>query len=66
LFVPASAAIGTGPTVHAATVGGKVTITYTGTLVSSPTVNGSYSVVTGATSPYTPPSTAGVQFYKTK
>lgn len=66
LFVPAAAPIIGGPTVHAATVGGKVTITYTGTLVSSSTVNGTYSPVSGAVSPYTPPSTAGVQFYKTK
>jgi len=66
LFVPATSGTQTGPTVHAATVGGKVTITYTGTLYSSPTVNGTYSPVSGAVSPYTPPSVTGDQFYKTK
>ena len=66
MFVPATAGIPQSPTVHAATVGGRVTITYTGTLLSSPTVNGNYAPVSGATSPYTPPSTTGVEFYKTK
>ena len=31
---------------------GTITLTYTGTLVSSDTVNGTYQPVTGATSPF--------------
>ena len=45
-------------------VNGKVVITYTGTLQSSATVNGTYSAVAGATSPYTPPSTGAHVFYR--
>jgi hypothetical protein len=44
---------------------GAVTITFTGTLTSSSTVNGTYTAVAGATSPYTVPITNGAQFYKT-
>jgi hypothetical protein len=46
---------------------GTVTLTYTGTLLSSDTVNGSYTAVPGATSPYKlDPKTAGktVAFYR--
>jgi hypothetical protein len=53
--------VGTDPT-------GKVSITWTtGTLVSSPTVQGSYTPVTGATSPFlVTPTTAGATFYRVK
>ncbi|MGH7971145.1 MAG: hypothetical protein ACREIC_20675, partial [Limisphaerales bacterium] len=47
---------------------GQVTITWaSGTLVSSPTVNGTYSAVTGAANPYivTPPKN-GTMFYRVK
>jgi len=46
---------------------GHLTITWaSGTLVSSPTVNGTYTVVTGATNPY-PVSAAGkAMFYRVK
>jgi hypothetical protein len=46
--------------------GGKVTVTWTtGTLVSSPTVNGTYTPVTGATSPYViSPPTGKAMFYQ--
>jgi hypothetical protein len=52
------------PTVTAGTQGGKVAITFTGTLTSSATVNGAYAPVAGATSPYTPPAGTPVQFYR--
>jgi len=66
LFVPASQVV-LKPTVHAAMVGGKVTITFTGTLLASPTVTGTYSPVAGATSPYTVPSgSGGTMFYGAK
>jgi hypothetical protein len=45
--------------------GNNVVITFTGTLTSSPTVNGTYTPVAGATSPYTIPATTGAAFYKT-
>jgi hypothetical protein len=55
------------PTIGVVRSGSTVTINYSGTLVSSGTVNGTYTPVTGATSPYTVPTGAGpAQFYKTK
>ena len=46
---------------------GKLIITWTaGTLVSSPTVQGTYNSVTGASSPYVVPLTTSVMFYKVK
>ena len=45
--------------------GGTVTITFTGTLQSSTTVNGSYQDVSGATSPYpVPTGSAPAKFYR--
>jgi hypothetical protein len=45
---------------------GKITITWTsGTLVSSPAVDGNYTAVAGATSPYVPTPTT-TTFYKVK
>jgi hypothetical protein len=54
------------PTITVSRSGSTVTITFTGTLQSSPTVNGTYANVPGATtSPYTvPPAAAAVQFYR--
>jgi hypothetical protein len=44
---------------------GKLTITWTaGTLVSCATVNGTYTPVTGATSPYTVSATGKSMFYR--
>src|SRR6266481_4684245 len=44
---------------------GKLTITWaTGTLVSSPTVPGSYGPVQNATSPYVVTPTGGAMFYR--
>jgi hypothetical protein len=63
MFVPAAAQITT-HTVSAALVGGQVKITFTGTLFSSPTVNGTYTAVAGATtSPYTVPSGSGTALF---
>ena len=52
------------PSLSVGKSGSTVTITYTGTLFSSSTVNGAYTAVAGATSPYTVPSTAGAAFYR--
>jgi hypothetical protein len=56
----------TGPaTIKVGKTGNTVTITYTGTLQSSGTVNGTYSDVSGATSPYTVPVSASPEkFYR--
>jgi hypothetical protein len=40
-------------------------ITYTGVLQSSPTVDGTFTPVAGATSPYTIPTTGAAMFYRT-
>ena len=57
----------TRPTVSIGKSGSTVTITFTGTLTSSSTVNGTYAPVAGATSPYTVPTgAAAAQFYRTK
>jgi len=54
-----------GPTLSIARNGANIVITYTGTLHSSATVNGTYLPVAGATSPYTVPTpTVGNQFYR--
>jgi len=55
------------PTVSISHSGSTVTITYTGILLSSPTVDGTYTPVQGATSPY-PVNTgaAAAQFYRTR
>ncbi len=52
------------PTISIALVKGKVVITYTGTLYSSPLVSGPYTAVTGATSPYSPTSSGVSVFYR--
>jgi hypothetical protein len=53
------------PTLSIAFQGGVWVITYTGTLQSSATVTGTYSTVSGATSPYTVPTgSGGMQFYR--
>jgi hypothetical protein len=65
-YLPTAATIVARPTVSVSNQNGKVVITFTGTLTSSPTVNGTYTAVTGATSPYTVPTGGGAdQFYKT-
>ena len=43
---------------------GKVVITYEGKLQGSDTVNGAYTDVAGATSPYTVTTSGGGKFYR--
>ncbi len=53
------------PTISISKQGGSYVITYTGVLVSSATVNGTYQPVAGASSPYTVPiGTAQMLFYR--
>jgi hypothetical protein len=52
------------PTISASNVGGVWKITFTGSLVSSPTPNGTYSPVPGATTPYTIPTGSAPAFYR--
>ena len=53
------------PTLGVAVAAGKVTLTYTGTLQSADTVNGTYSDVAGAASPFTVTATSN-KFYRTR
>ena len=54
-----------GPAISLSQQGNSWVITYTGTLYSSSTVNGTYAPVSGATSPYTIPiGAAPLQFYR--
>jgi len=52
------------PALSIALVAGRPTVTFTGILQSSATVNGTYSDVVGATSPYTVPLGQAASFYK--
>jgi hypothetical protein len=54
------------PSLTWAPSGNSITITYQGTLVTSPTVSGTYTNVPGAHSPYTVPNNgaAGAQFFR--
>ena len=52
------------PTISVTRSGKNVTITYTGTLLSSPNVAGPYAPVTEAASPYLTPATNTQQFYR--
>jgi hypothetical protein len=54
------------PTMSISTVGGVTKITYTGTLQSSATANGTYSDVSGATSPYTVNTGTGNMFFRAR
>jgi hypothetical protein len=63
MFTPA-AAIVQRPTLSIAWVSGKAVVTFTGTLASSPTVNGTYKDITGATSPYTVPAGTATAFFR--
>lgn len=65
VYLPTAAKITAKPTVSVSMQNGKPTITYTGTLQSSPTVNGTYQNVSGASSPYPiPTGAAPAQFYR--
>jgi len=52
------------PEISIKTTAGGISITFTGKLQSSATVNGTYQDVVGATSPYTAPATTGMQFFR--
>lgn len=54
---------GSTPTLSLSTAGGVSTITYTGTLQSSATVDGTYQPVAGASSPYTVPTGAAQRMF---
>jgi hypothetical protein len=64
-YQPTAAAVPNLPTVGVSNQGGVVKITFSGKLQSSGTVNGTYTDVPGATSPYTVPTGAApAQFYR--
>ena len=52
------------PTLNVGKQGNSWVLTYTGTLYSSSTVNGTYAPVPGASSPYTIPANTLLQFYR--
>ncbi|HTL55617.1 MAG TPA: hypothetical protein VL361_08050 [Candidatus Limnocylindrales bacterium] len=52
------------PLLSVAKQGSSWVLTYTGTLYSSSTANGTYSAVSGASSPYTIPANTSIQFYR--
>ncbi len=54
------------PTLSLSKSGTTYTITFTGTLQSSDTVNGTYSDVAGATSPYTVTTSGSQKFFRAK
>jgi hypothetical protein len=65
-YQPAAAQGVARPAVSIGQQNGTVTITFSGKLQSSSTVNGTYQDVPGATSPYTVPAESGtLQFYRT-
>jgi hypothetical protein len=63
-YLPTAATITARPSVSVGKSGNNVVITFTGTLTSSPTVNGTYTPVAGAASPYTVPAGSAAGFYK--
>lgn len=52
------------PTLSATHSGSNLVITYTGTLLSAPSIAGPWTAVSGATSPYTAATTATQTFYR--
>ncbi|MBI3415340.1 MAG: hypothetical protein HY043_08480 [Verrucomicrobia bacterium] len=54
------------PKLGIAATGGKVVITYEGTLQGSDTVNGTFADVAGATSPFTADTSKAAKFYKAR
>lgn len=52
------------PAISIARTGATISITYAGTLQSAASVNGPYTNVAGAQSPYTVPTTAGATFFR--
>jgi len=54
------------PTLSVAKSSTGITLTFTGSLMSANKVNGPYTPVLGATSPYTTPTTGADQYYQSK
>ena len=54
----------TEPEISVMATGSNITIEFTGKLQSSDTVNGTYSDVAGATSPYSIPNSSGQRFFR--
>jgi hypothetical protein len=54
------------PTLTMSVVAGRPTVTFVGVLQSSATVNGAYTDVAGATSPYTTPIGPAARFYRSR
>ncbi len=52
------------PTLSAVRSGSNLVITYTGTLLSAPSLTGPWTAVTGAASPYTATASSGQMFYR--
>ncbi len=52
------------PTASISLAGGKISITYQGTLESADSVTGPYTPVAGATSPFSADPTAGAKYYR--
>jgi hypothetical protein len=52
------------PTIQVVKQAGVSQVIFSGSLLSSPTVNGTYTPVSGATSPYTIPAGSPTQFYR--
>jgi hypothetical protein len=60
-----SAQVGSGPTLSIGRSGANIVITYTGTLLSAPTVNGTYTAVPGASGgSYTFSPTNAQQYFR--
>jgi hypothetical protein len=55
-----------GPELSIGRDGANVVVTYTGTLQSADTVNGTYTDVSGATSPYSVPATGSSKFFRAR
>jgi hypothetical protein len=64
LFYPAEAVVPPNPSFTY--TGGVLTLTYTGTLESSLTINGDFTDVAGATSPYVVPQTAEASYFRAR
>jgi hypothetical protein len=64
MFTPVGSVAPPPPTLTLQRVSGRVVLTFTGTLSSSPTVNGAYTDMTGVPSPYTVPAGAPTTFFR--
>jgi hypothetical protein len=55
-----------GPTASISPGSGSVTITFTGTLLSAPSVSGPWTPVAGAVSPYTTSTTGAPRYFRSQ